>query len=110
MRASRVSVPPAPVDQAATAQRLPNDEARRPVADGFEGDGMNRENEDVPRWLQRREGRKAGRYDGNKVVRWIARRNLKGRDAEADATPTTAEWPRLGGFGGLRLVANNPAA
>ncbi|KQT56216.1 hypothetical protein ASG52_23800 [Methylobacterium sp. Leaf456] len=71
---------------------------------------MIRESEDVPRWLQRRENRKAGRYDGNKVVRWIARRTTKEREAEASAdAQTTPEWPRLGGFGMLRLVADNPA-
>ncbi len=70
---------------------------------------MIRESEDVPRWIQRRESRKAGRYDGNKVVRWIARGNAKERDAGTSTdTQTTPEWSRLG-FGMLRLVADNPA-
>ncbi len=69
---------------------------------------MIRESEERPRWLQRREGRKAGRYVGNKVVRWIARPGSKEREAVVDAEPQTpAEWPRLGGFGRLRLVADN---
>ncbi|WP_342149428.1 hypothetical protein [Methylorubrum sp. SB2] len=71
---------------------------------------MIRESEDVPRWLQRRESRKAGRYDGNKVVRWIARGNLKERDAGASAeTQAAPDWPRVGGFGMLRLVTDNRA-
>ncbi|GAB6842597.1 hypothetical protein HNR00_004681 [Methylorubrum rhodinum] len=69
---------------------------------------MIRDIEELPRWLQRREGRTAGRYDGNKVVRWIARRNLKDRSAgTATEFPATQDWSRIGGFGMLRLVADN---
>lgn len=68
---------------------------------------MIRESEELPRWLQRREGRTAARYEGNKVVRWIARRSPKQRDAATNAASAASEGPRLSGFGLLRLVADN---
>ena len=37
-----------------------------------------------PRWVLRRDERRAGRYEGDKVVRWIARPTLmKGRAKES---------------------------
>lgn len=71
------------------------------------GNRMVRESEERPRWLQRREDRTAGRYGGNKVVRWIARRNLKERSAATTEAPAAQEWPRITGFGMLRLVSDN---
>lgn len=68
---------------------------------------MIRESEELPRWLQRREDRTAGRYGGNKVVRWIARPNTKARTAGTAEAPAAQEWPRVGGFGMLRLVSDN---
>lgn len=68
------------------------------------GKRMIRESEGTPRWLQRREGR----YDGNKVVRWIARRHQKDRTGTVSAEASgSAEWPRMASFGMLRLVADN---
>lgn len=69
---------------------------------------MIRESEGLPRWLQRRENRRSGRYDGDKVVRWIARRNLKMRDpASPGEVAAPAEWTRLSNYNGLRLVSDN---
>ncbi|MFG5121473.1 hypothetical protein [Methylorubrum sp. POS3] len=62
----------------------------------------------MPRWLQRRENRRSGRYDGDKVVRWIARRNLKMRDPVSPGeVAAPAEWSRLSSYNGLRLVSDN---
>lgn len=66
-----------------------------------------------PRWVLRRDERRAGRYDGNKVVRWIARPTLmKGRSqgsaaagAEDDAAGHTAP-SRPNGHPNLRIVSD----
>lgn len=82
---------------------------RRSGADDYEGEKpMIRESEGLPRWLQRRENRRSGRYNGDKVVRWIARRNLKLRGAASSGEASaSAEWSRMPGYNGLRLVSDN---
>ncbi|BAU91934.1 hypothetical protein MPPM_3329 [Methylorubrum populi] len=67
-----------------------------------------------PRWVLRRDERRAGRYDGDKVVRWIARPTLmKGRTKESgtnDAEDDSAGFAppsRPNGFAGLRIVSDN---
>ncbi|MEH3116826.1 MAG: hypothetical protein PGN25_04265 [Methylorubrum populi] len=62
-----------------------------------------------PRWVQRRDERRAGRYGGDKVVRWIARPTLmkggpKNTDTD-DGGPGPAERTRPKGFTGLRIVS-----
>ena len=66
-----------------------------------------------PRWVLRRDERRTGRYNGDKVVRWIARPTLmKGRkkgSATADAEDDTGSYAppsRPNGYGGLRLVSD----
>lgn len=66
-----------------------------------------------PRWVLRRDERRAGRYEGDKVVRWIARPTLmKGRakeSANAEAGDGAAGYvapSRLNGFTGLRIVSD----
>lgn len=69
---------------------------------------MMRDSEELPRWVQRRDGRSAGRYSGNKVVRWIARPGPKGRvEGSADGLVVLSERPRGTAYGMLRLVADN---
>ncbi len=66
-----------------------------------------------PRWVLRRDERRAGRYEGDKVVRWIARPTLmKGRakglastEDEDGAAGYTAP-SRLNGCAGLRIVSD----
>lgn len=67
-----------------------------------------------PRWVLRRDERRAGRYDGDKVVRWIARPTLmKGRAKESansngdDGAKGYAAPSRLNGFTGLRIVSDS---
>ncbi|MBB2961023.1 hypothetical protein [Methylobacterium sp. R2-1] len=66
-----------------------------------------------PRWVLRRDERRAGRYEGDKVVRWIARPTLmKGRTKgsaaiEAEDGPTGYTPPsRPSSFKGLRIVSD----
>ncbi|WP_232629982.1 hypothetical protein [Methylobacterium sp. Leaf118] len=70
---------------------------------------MTKDIEELPRWIQRREGRSAGRYGGNKVVRWIARPGLKSPidGAAAEGLSALSERNRGTGYGMLRLVADN---
>ncbi|MEN3213075.1 hypothetical protein PUR23_24065 [Methylorubrum populi] len=65
-----------------------------------------------PRWVLRRDERRAGRYDGNKVVRWIARPTLmKGRSKSAaagaeDSAAGFAAPSRPNGYPALRIVSD----
>ncbi|WP_461658881.1 hypothetical protein [Methylorubrum aminovorans] len=66
-----------------------------------------------PRWVLRRDERRAGRYEGDKVVRWIARPTLmKGRAKESanseagDAAAGYGASSRPNGFTGLRIVSD----
>lgn len=74
---------------------------------------MTKDSDVHPRWVLRRDGRSAGRYSGNKVVRWIARPTLiKGRfdgaaaTAELDGAASAREWARPSGYGMLRIVSD----
>ncbi len=64
-----------------------------------------------PRWVLRRDERRAGRYDGDKVVRWIARpTRMKGRRKGSEAAEAEDGSPapsRPTSYPGLRIVSDS---